>query len=160
MSGDRVLSEAESIVHSWYNRERNKSKTTHISNPVTSAMDDVITSAFHQASHGNVPAAVDEILNGLRDLPIEDRVMSDMEMYWREKNRDPRLGIEKRQTELKEKKNAREKEKIQSETKNFKPEVSFRLYLYLIKWNLYITPTEGTGQKCPLCTGNHYTQVG
>lgn len=124
MSGDKVLSEAESIVHSWYNRERNKAKNTRISNPVTSAMDDVITSAFHQASHGNVPAAVDEILNGLRCLPIESTVESDLEMYWREKNRDPRVGIEKRQTELKEKKKARvEKEKTNSETKKQKPEV-------------------------------------
>ena len=129
MSGDKVLSEAESIVHSWYNRERNKANNTHISNPVTSAMDDVITSAFHQASHGNVPAAVDEILNGLRGLPIEDRVMSDMEVYWRERNRDPRVGIVKRQTELKEKKKAREMEKIKSETEKQKPEVNLKYFL-------------------------------
>ncbi|KAI6653214.1 coiled-coil domain-containing protein [Oopsacas minuta] len=114
MSKDKVLSEAESIVYSWYKRDKSK-KHSPVSNPVTSVMDDVITSAFHQANHGNVAGAVEGILNGLRDLPIEEQVLSDVEKYWLAKNRDPRIGIEKRQRELKEKRRVREEERIKQE---------------------------------------------
>ena len=129
--GDDVLREAESIVHSWYKRGTVESNNKPIRKPVTSTMDDVITSAFHQAHHGNVSEAVEEILNGLRSVPIEDKVMSDVERYWDDKNRDPRIGIEKRQKGLKEKKKAREeREREKSEKKKQKSEVLTIVYPY------------------------------
>ena len=116
--GEHVLKEAESIVHSWYKRGKIDSDNKPVSKPVTSTMDDVITSAFHQANHGNVSEAVEQIMNGLRSLPIEEKVMADVQKYWENKNRDPRIGIEQRQQELREKKREKaEKKKTKSEVR-------------------------------------------
>ena len=118
-----MLKEAESIVHSWYKRGSVEPVKPQ-SIPVTSTMDDVITSAFHQANHGNISEAVEEIMNGLRTLPIEEKVMADVEKYWADKNRDPRVGIEKRQKEMREKKEARqERQREKAEIKQRNTEV-------------------------------------
>ena len=127
MSDDKVLSEAESLVNRWIKHSYgNSTSRERQDNPTTShQLDDVITSAFHKASHGSVTDAVDDILNGLRELPIENEILQNVDRHLNPQVRDPRVAMERRQRKLGEKKRDREeRKKIRQENERKEQEVS------------------------------------